>query len=100
GGGVDDGKPLSRALGEQLEDFRLGADVDATARLVEKDDLRIGCQHLADDDLLLVAAGKRADGGRAAVGLDMHLADRLVDQLRLAGEGGEDRACKGAKAGE
>ncbi len=68
---VDDGKPVLCPLGDQTEYFGLGAEVDPPTRLVEQQDFRIGRQHLADDDLLLIAAGERTDGGRAAARLDL-----------------------------
>ena len=45
--------------------------------------VRIGRQHLADDDFLLIAAGQRTDHRPAAGGLDVNVTDRAVDQLRL-----------------
>ena len=100
GGRVDDREAAPRAFGEQPEHLGLGADVDAAARLVEQDDRGVGRQHLADDDLLLVAAGERADHRAAAVGLDVDVADRAVDQRLLALARGEEAAGEGADAGE
>ena len=52
--------PCVGELVDELVDFDLCADVDAAGRLVEKDDLRLGLQRFAEDDLLLVAAGEFA----------------------------------------
>ena len=46
---------------DQLVDLVLRAHVDAAGGLVQQQDLRLGQQPAADDDLLLVAAGERAD---------------------------------------
>src|SRR5690606_14146070 len=81
---VDDGQTLLRLFSQKLEHFRLRADVDAAARLIEQDDFRLGRQHLADHDLLLVAAGKRTDCRFAAIRFDVHILDRLVDDLLFA----------------
>ena len=78
---------LLRPLAEQAEDLRLRADVDAAARLVEQHRLRLGGQHLADDDLLLVAAGQRPDRHAAAGRLHVDVADGGVDQLRSRASG-------------
>ena len=47
-------------VAHQLEDLALGADVDAAGRVVEQEHARLGQQHLAEDHLLLVAAGEGA----------------------------------------
>src|SRR5262249_32712128 len=44
----------------ELEDLAFGADVHAAGRIVKQQNPRFGEQHLAEDDLLLVAARKRA----------------------------------------
>ena len=41
--------------------FRFGDDVDAACRFIEDKDLRLRHKGPADDNLLLVAAGKRGD---------------------------------------
>ena len=46
---------------DQLVHLELGADVDAARRLVEQQHRGCRQQHLAEHDLLLVAAGQRAD---------------------------------------
>ena len=46
---------------DQLVDLVLRAHVDAAGRLVQQQHLRLGQKPAADDDLLLVAAGERAD---------------------------------------
>ena len=55
-----DGVALRGEVAHQLEDLALGADVDAAGRVVEQEDPRLGQEHLAEDHLLLVAAGERA----------------------------------------
>ena len=61
-------RPSRGKLAHEFVDGGLRADVDALGRLVEDDDLRLGRQPLGDHDLLLVAAGERADapGSRLA----------------------------------
>jgi hypothetical protein len=53
--------PCCGQLVEQVIDLALGAHVDAARRLVEDQDLGVGGQPLADDDLLLVAAREVLD---------------------------------------
>ena len=62
-------------------DLPLRADVDAARRLVHDQDLRVGVQPLADDDLLLVAAGEIADLLVARGRLDVDQLDVLVRDL-------------------
>ena len=67
---------------DELVDLELRADVDAARRLVEQQDLRLRQQRLAEHDLLLVAAGKRADRLLEARRLDAQFLD---DRLRVPG---------------
>ena len=60
--------PCLREPAHQRVDLGLGADVDAAGRLVHDQDPRLGLQPLAEDDLLLVAAGELADHLLAARG--------------------------------
>src|SRR5690606_35484734 len=83
-GRVDDGQTLLRLLGQKLEHFRLSADITAAARLIKQDDFGLGRQHFANHDLLLVAAGKRTYCRFAAISLDVHIPDRLIDYLLFA----------------
>lgn len=54
--------PLSFSqFGNQLIDFKLGADVDTARWLIQHQDLRLGQQPAAYNDLLLVTTGKRAN---------------------------------------
>ena len=46
---------------DQLVDLVFRAHVDAAGGLVQQQDLGLGQKPAAQDDLLLVAAGKRAD---------------------------------------
>ena len=52
---------LGGQLGQQPVHLGLGADVDAAGRLVDDQHPRAGGQPLGEHDLLLVAAGQRAD---------------------------------------
>jgi hypothetical protein len=52
----DDGFALLRQFIEQPVNLALCAYVDAARRLVKDQDVRVGGQPLADDDLLLIAA--------------------------------------------
>ena len=53
---------------QQPVDLALALDVDAAGRLLEEDEPRLADQRLGDRDLLLVAAGQRADGLRDGSG--------------------------------
>jgi hypothetical protein len=100
GGRIDHREPVGGAFGEQSKHLGLGADVDAAARLVQQDHLRVGGQHLADHDLLLIAAGERPDRRAAAGGLDMNIADRIVDQRLLAPARQQQTANESGDAGQ
>ena len=50
--------PCLAMLDDELVDLVLGADVDAARGLVHEEDLRPALEPLAEDDLLLVAAGE------------------------------------------
>ena len=60
----------------------LGGDVDAAGDVVEQQDPRLGQQPAADQHLLLVAAGERADGLRPSAG-GAHL--RVASTMRRPG---------------
>ena len=60
-GNQDDGHALAGEIGDHRVDVGLGLDVDALGRLVEDEHARLGRQPFGKHDLLLVAAGKRAD---------------------------------------
>ena len=55
----DDGQPARREIEDQLVDFLLRADIDATRRFVEQQHPWLHPEPLADHDLLLVAARQR-----------------------------------------
>src|SRR5690606_23658431 len=59
-------------------DLVLGADVDAAGRLVEDEQVGLGVQPLAQDDLLLVAAGELADDGHHGRRLDVQVLPVLL----------------------
>ncbi len=58
----DDGSTAARQFHHLPVDLDLGADVDTRSRFVEQEDFGITQEPAADDDLLLVAAGKVAGG--------------------------------------
>ena len=63
---MSDGHAVGGQVGHQPVHLGLGADVDAAGRLVDDEHPRAGGQPLGQHDLLLVAAGQRADRvGRA-----------------------------------
>ena len=77
GGRKQDGEAFAGKPAHGAEDIGLGADIDAAARLVHQKHLRIGHQRLADDDLLLIAAGHRGDVEIRVRRLDREVADRV-----------------------
>ena len=79
GGDDDDGKPFVGVVVDDLEDLRLRTDIDASARLIEQQDLRLRQETLADDDLLLVAARERENGQPLVRDLDMDVLDLVID---------------------
>ena len=58
----DDRLAFAGQLGDQRVDFGLGTYVDTAGRLVYDQDVRIGQQPAAYQNLLLIAAGKVLDG--------------------------------------
>ena len=66
----DDAEAGGAEVAEPLVDLGARADVDAAGRLLEEHDLRLGAEPLADGDLLLVAAGQRADRRAHALDVD------------------------------
>ena len=78
GGDEDDAEALRRETAHGAENLGLGADVDAAARLVHQQHLRVGHQRLADHDLLLIAARQRGDLLRGVGDLDRELAHRAA----------------------
>src|SRR5690606_11311401 len=79
----DDAGALLEKFAEQAVDFRLGANVDADGRLVEDEEPRAVAQPLADDDLLLVAAGHGGSKHATRRRLDAEIADLPVGVGRL-----------------
>jgi hypothetical protein len=68
----------SAAVGEVPDepiDLALRTDVDAAGRVVEQEDGRRDLEPLADDDLLLVAAGQLADDLSWSIGPDPQAVD-------------------------
>src|SRR5574344_1049112 len=66
-----DAEARIRIAVDDFKNFRLGADVDAAAGFVQKQNLRMSQEALADDHLLLVAAGQGQDGQAFVRHLDM-----------------------------
>ena len=62
GGDQDDGDAGAGELADELMDIGLGADVDASRRLVEDQDRWLDVEPLGEHHLLLVAAGQVGDG--------------------------------------
>ena len=69
------GLALFGELVDQLINFVLGPDVDASGGFVEDDHLGVALEPLGENDLLLVAAGKRAGDLLGAGDLDLNLVD-------------------------
>ena len=78
GGDQDDARAILKQSGEKLINFDLRAHIHTHGRLVE--DVKIGpmVKPFADDDLLLVAAGKARRGSLARRRLDLHFPDLLI----------------------
>ena len=87
-----DRQPLARQRAHQVVDLLLGADVDAAGRLVEQEHPRPGGQPLADDHLLLVAAGERRRDLLDAGAAHPEATHRLGRHLRLAAGGADAEA--------
>ena len=66
-----DGDAGAGELADQLVDVGLGADVDASGRLVEDQHRRLDVEPLGEHHLLLVAARQVADRRRSATGVRM-----------------------------
>src|SRR5207248_3008187 len=60
-GNHQNGRTLSGELVHEAVDLALGADVDATGRLVENEHAWLPSQPLAEDNLLLIAAAQEPD---------------------------------------
>src|SRR3954469_26070940 len=68
----DDDDPFAtiRQRADHPQNLRLGLDVDTGRRLVHDQDIGLGGQPFADNDLLLIATGEQSHGGGDRVGLD------------------------------
>ncbi|ABB10162.1 hypothetical protein Bcep18194_B0045 [Burkholderia lata] len=73
-----------REFVEQVVDFRARADVDAARRLVHQEHVDAFGQPAREHDLLLVAAGQRADRRVAVAGLDREPLDVALRKLAFA----------------
>src|SRR6185369_16711993 len=87
---------LAGQLPHKPKNLALGADVNAARRIEEKQDACLGKQHLAENHLLLIAAGQGADRLVGCVCFDAQERHHLIDQrLFLSGIenaiGGEPR---------
>ena len=78
-------------IAHQRDDLGLGADVDAARRLIEDEDVRLGVEPFADDDLLLIAARERADSGIPRGGLDPQGLDLPIRRRRPLRRGDESQ---------
>ena len=92
GGDHQDRHALLGEAAHEGVDLGFGADVDAAGGLVHDEDLRAGLEPLAEDDLLLVAAGELADDLVRAAGAGAELADGGGGLERLVAEADEDAA--------
>ena len=88
----EDGEALGGQGADEGVDLLLGADVDAAGRLVEEEDARAGGEPLADDDLLLVAAGEGGGGLGDAGAADAEAADGVGRRRRPRRRGGGCRS--------
>jgi hypothetical protein len=70
----NDAHALIAEAANGLENLLLGAEVDASGRLVEQKHARPPMQPLADDELLLIAAGKMKRVGIEPIGIKADLA--------------------------
>ena len=66
-----------RELVDQLIDFLFCADIDAARGLIEQEQFGHEAEPFAEDDFLLISAGKVADGLSIAGGLDPHALDHV-----------------------
>ena len=78
----DDGRASRQQLVHQAIDLDFGADVDASRRLIEEEDVRLRQQPLREHHLLLVAAGKIDHALACARGAN---AQRLDEAIGSAG---------------
>src|SRR3954467_9459830 len=83
GGDHEDAKTLIRKLLDEALDLGFRADVDATRRLVEDQELRIHAEPAGKQHLLLVAARKLTDFLVRASSLDAEPGDEAVDDRAL-----------------
>src|SRR5688572_32088864 len=81
GGDDQHPRPALAQLRDQLVDRDAGRDVDADRRLVEHEQLDLAGQHLADQHLLLVAAGESADVAVDVERLQLQFARQIGDGL-------------------
>ena len=88
------GRPAVALGDDPAVDELDGAHVDAAGGLGGDEHLQVAGELAGHDDLLLVAARQRADGGLRALGADVELLDPL------AGVAGDGLAAHGRPAGE
>src|SRR5262249_18375192 len=87
GAGDDDAEAGGAEVAQALVDLGARADVHTTRRLLQQHDPRLGAEPFADSDLLLVAAGQRADRGGAALDVDGEAPGDRAGALDLATSG-------------
>ena len=71
--------PRVAQLAQQVDDRRLGLDVDAGERLVEQDDLALLRQRAGEEHALLLAAADSSPIWRSRIGAHADALERLVD---------------------
>jgi hypothetical protein len=91
------GTAVVAQLQQRAADLRRGADVDAPGRLRDDQQLRVGVDLAADDELLQVAAGQALGDRVRSTGLDVEARDQLFGQL--LDRAGADPAGGGDRAG-
>src|SRR5271166_472883 len=90
GGNDENGLAARRKIANERDDLSLGADVDASRRLVEHEDVRLGVEPLADHDLLLIAARQGPDRGVTRACLDAQSLDLAIGGLARPGGRNEE----------
>src|SRR5580704_17899218 len=78
--GDEDAEAFSGELANPGVDFPLGADVHAARRLVEQQEPGTAKNFLGQHDLLLIAAGERADGNLGQRRAHIEAVDRLAGE--------------------
>ncbi len=75
---------MGSQLDDEFHDLGLGTDVEATGRLIQKEETRACRKPSTKDNLLLISATQVANDLVAARGLDVQPVDHRVGQRLLA----------------